>query len=412
MSDRIAYAHTCGNVNLFLEQLDGHGMGGHWNRLWFFHLCKRLGLGIDIVTPVDLFTERNAEGIPKELDNDIVLKPTQFDFSKYRALVLRLATPNLQYQDRFLRIPSFIRVLDIIKSFSGPVIFIHGDPLLNFVFKPELIKGSLWEPYAKLFSSEDLFKNKQWYILHQAQNGERFALRRYFERPGVGGVSEDQIKRENFVFYPYNFEPAVLPRSGLFREVFLTKRGRTWDTIYVGRDKPVRVSLLKRYFNNPDAKTAIVGKWSKESLDALHTKPQYLGAVPPTDVVRVKAKSWFQLATGEAGAREFGWVYLQRHEGYASGSILLTHKDHYGAENIVVDPKLMFSTPEEFWMKGYASIRNWNTLAFQQAEQLFKTREIANTYGEKLIKRALKGHNMSGLDVTGLFPRPDLVIHH
>ena len=412
MSERIAYAHTCGNVNLFLDQLDGHGMGGHWNRLWLFYLCKRLGLGIDIVTPVDKFTERNADGIRKELNNDIELKPSQLDFSGYRALVLRLATPNLQYEDRFLRVPSFVRVLDIIKYFSGPVIFIHGDPLLNFVFQPELIKGSLWEPYAKMFTSNDLFKNKQWYVLHQAQNGAEFVNSRYYERAGVGRVSPDQIPRENFVFYPYNFEEQVLPRSGLFKEVFLTKRGRIWDTVYVGRDKPVRVSLLKRYFNNPDARTAIVGKWSKESLSALPTRPQYLGAIPPTEVIRVKAKSWFQLATGEPGARDLGWIYLQRHEGYASGSILLTHRDHYGAENIVADPSLVFSTPEEFWMKGYTSMSRWAEYSFIQAERLYQTRKAANLYGEKLIRRVLNGKGMAGMDTSGLFPRPDLVLHH
>ena len=234
---------------------------------------------------------------------------------------------------------------------------------------------------------------------------------RYYGRTGVGHVGPDQIPRENFVFYPYNFEQEMLPRSGLFREVFLSKRGRTWDTIYVGRDKPVRVSLLRRYFNNPDARTAIVGKWSKESLDVLPTCPQYLGTVSPTDVVRIKAKSWFQLATGEPGARNLGWVYLQRHEGYASGSILLTHKDHYGKENIVVDPGLVFSTPAEFWLKGYASMRRWNELAFKQAEYLFRYRDSTNQYGEELLGRILGGSSPS-MDLGRVLPYPGLVSHH
>ena len=395
---KVAYLKTGGAISLRPDLQKGYGTGGQLERFWMLGMLNDLGYDVDVVSAVDKATRSSLSTLP-DLGYRVEVKPDQLAFNGYDALIVEMGVQNLKFEDGIMRCPQLVRTLDIIKAFEGPCLFNYTDRMLKFTWYPEKLSGSLWDPYRDFFSSEDVVRNKRWYLLHRAMNGPAWhsTLAR---GEGASTMAGTGIRAEDTSIFFHGYDRSRMNINGWF-DYRLSNARREYDLVYTSRYKDYRKRALNEYWSAKpdDATICVYGSWKPEQIDELPVPVDFKGMVPTTEIGQALAtgRCYMNILSEKHG--EAGWLTAHREECAVAGCISLFTDRLHGAVNQAGFPELVFRSPEMMWDTIEAIRDNRNAWLFGQLQTLHDELPAKEAHGKEILSRAIQSKPINDVSV-------------
>lgn len=319
-------------------------------------------------------------------------------------LVIENGPLNMTFMDSYTEQPHIRKVVDIINSFEGLVIFYQSDPLLPFPFwrltmaerpwshpdnnvrnKRPAVEADGWADY------DEIFKNKKIVCLGKSVKG--------IDDPDAypNSMDSDRFKydyfhKENLIsfdFMPTGYDLYFIPHIKKLPDQFDDK---LFPLIYIGFPRS-RVSYFKNLYGRNLHRTHTYGPWDADEIRKevlLKFKDQgmkWYGYVKGfTEITQAysEAKCCFNLIPRKG--QELGWISNRLFESVFCGCITFGDKETYGIGNYIPEELILDETNcdikieeivncnkneyYDIWYKQYSKIKH---LDYQFIIQEFET---------------------------------------
>jgi len=245
---------------------------------------------------------------------------------------------------------SYFRIMcESLDLWEGKVIYWQHSPVLSFPFGEYFSERSIENINENniryLLKTYDIFKDKEWLILHHSLNEKRWKELVYC-RAGYRYKDIEELVDLKFRFIPYAYEPEDDPWLG-------PSYGEKWELVWIGgryssssgygsSSMSDRYPSIKEYFENIPYRTAIIGQnW--EGIKNINNLG-YIGKVG--DGWKLYNKGLVGLWTDSQFVKESGFMTQRPFEVIQSGNLLLGVEGFYGIEKYVNKDYIISSKKE------------------------------------------------------------------
>jgi len=253
---------------------------------------------------------------------------------KEDVLFIEMGVSNFMFSYNFAgkQIRYMDRIIDCIANFEGKIIYYqHG--ILPIPLRT--IQGQ-----AQKWHKVDIFKNREWIILHHYMNEEK----------AKSELSEYKNLPVKFQFIPLGysdedpwFEINPAPKWDL---IFI---GTQWDSASKTKGQ-TRTEEIKKFYDSPKLLSAIFGKWEEKEIKKFENIKFFGPSQYHGQAYEIWNKAWGCVWTTSSKIRGWGLIPTRPIMVLRAGGLLLADKTIANI-NQVVDEKFLTSDVEEVIMK-------------------------------------------------------------
>ena len=263
-------------------------------------------------------------------------EPIKFP-EKEDVLFIEMGVPNTTYTfNNGVEEKSLVkRCAEVIDKFEGKVIYYqHG--ILPFPFNISKPEGHESELNLKTIFNFDLFRNKEWTILHHFLNEEEFKK----------SNKEYENKPLDFKFIPLCYskiDPFYKIRPNPEWDCLFI--GSQWDSASKSRGQ-ARPDEISQFYDTPKYKTAVIGKWDEKTVEQFKFL-KYLGQLGKHgDAYRYWNNSWSCVWTTSKKIRNLGLIPTRPIMVILSGSLLLADSSIFNINTLIPNTYLVSNSDE------------------------------------------------------------------